>query len=60
MSYGSDALVTAVALKYTVVAESALTDSHRYSRSSSPLATLFVPQIYFLLWEINAVASAVS
>lgn len=41
MSYGSDALVTAVALKYTVAAESALTDSHRYSWSSSPLAPLF-------------------
>lgn len=44
MSYGSDALVTAVALKYTVAAESALSDSHRYSRSSSPLATLLSPR----------------
>lgn len=44
MSYGSDALVTAVALKYTVAAESALTDSHRYSWSSSPLATLLFPR----------------
>lgn len=41
VSYGSDALVTAVALQYTVVAEFALPDSHRYSLSSSPLATLF-------------------
>lgn len=42
MSYGSDALVTAVALKYTVVAESALADSHRYSLASSPPSPLFL------------------
>lgn len=39
VSYGCDVLVTAVALKYTVVAECALPDSHRYSLPSAPLAT---------------------
>lgn len=40
MSYGSDVLVTAVALKHTVVAESALPEPRRYSLPSAPLATL--------------------
>lgn len=50
MSYGSDVLVTAVALKYTVVPESALPNSHRYSLSSTPLATLLFPR-FTCSWE---------
>lgn len=52
VSYGSDALVTAVALKYTVVAEFALPDSQRYSLSPSPLFS--TPDLLPLVEKLKA------